>query len=94
MPEAHPVNVEGSLGLHSWLNYSRDLKLNCTRATNTHASREGREGHTKFTHTLAGGYYSLAIMADGSVWSWGAGVSGKLGHGDEQSQLLPKKVYE
>ena len=40
----------------------------------------------------AGGAHSLAITADGSVWSWGDGDGGKLGHGDEQNQLLPKKV--
>jgi len=40
----------------------------------------------------AGGYHSLAITADGSVWSWGFGASGRLGHGDQQAQLLPKKA--
>ena len=40
----------------------------------------------------AGGYHNLALTADGAVWSWGGGGSGKLGHGDEQTQLLPKKV--
>ena len=36
--------------------------------------------------------HSLAIIADSAVWSWGSGYSGRLGHGDEQNQLLPKKV--
>ena len=36
--------------------------------------------------------HSLALTADGAVWSWGGGSNGKLGHGDEQNQLLPKKV--
>ena len=40
----------------------------------------------------AGEYHSLAITMDGSVWSWGIGASGQLGHGDQQNQLLPKKV--
>jgi len=40
----------------------------------------------------AGTRHSLAITADGSVWSWGDGGFGKLGHGDQQTQLLPKKV--
>jgi len=40
----------------------------------------------------AGGSHSLALAADGAVWSWGKGASGQLGHGDEQHQLLPKKV--
>ena len=36
--------------------------------------------------------HSLALTADGAVWSWGGGAFGKLGHGDRQAQLLPKKV--
>ena len=40
----------------------------------------------------AGRFHSLAITADGAVWSWGCGSWGRLGHGDEQNQLLPKKV--
>ena len=40
----------------------------------------------------AGPYHSLALTADGAVWSWGDENYGKLGHGDEQEQLLPKKV--
>ena len=40
----------------------------------------------------AGSFHSLAITADGAAWSWGHGAFGKLGHGDEERQLLPKKV--
>ena len=40
----------------------------------------------------AGSVHSLALTADGAVWSWGGGVDGRLGHGDGQRQLLPKKV--
>ena len=40
----------------------------------------------------AGGHHSLVLTADGAVWSWGRGAFGKLGHGDTQLQLLPKKV--
>ena len=42
--------------------------------------------------TSAGGSHSLALTADGAVWSWGGGGLGELGHGDRQRQLLPKKV--
>ena len=42
---------------------------------------------------VSAGYdHSLAITADGSVWSWGSGGNGQLGHGDEHQQLLPKKI--
>ena len=40
----------------------------------------------------AGDFHSLAVTADGAVWSWGSGGFGRLGHGDEQNRLLPKKV--
>jgi len=40
----------------------------------------------------AGETHNLAITADGAVWSWGGGGSGKLGHGDRQDQPLPKKI--
>ena len=40
----------------------------------------------------AGGAHSLALTADGAVWSWGYGADGRLGHGDQQDQLLPKKI--
>jgi len=40
----------------------------------------------------AGAAHSLALTADSAVWSWGWGACGQLGHGDEQSRLLPKKV--
>ena len=41
----------------------------------------------------AGGDHSLALTADGTLWSWGGGASGSLGHGEDLSnQLLPKKI--
>ena len=40
----------------------------------------------------AGKGHSLALSADGSVWSWGDGSWGILGHGDNHDQLLPKRV--
>ena len=39
-----------------------------------------------------GDAHSLALTAGGAVWSWGGGTEGGLGHGEEQDQLLPKKV--
>jgi len=40
----------------------------------------------------AGGLHSLALTADGAVWSCGCGYSGQQGHGDTLDKLLPKKV--
>ena len=36
--------------------------------------------------------HSLTITADGAIWSRGFGGQGRLGHGDQQHQLLPKKI--
>ena len=41
---------------------------------------------------VSAGQHSLAVTADGAVWSWGYGDSGQLGHGDQQDQWLPKKI--
>ena len=41
----------------------------------------------------AGAYHSIAITADGAVFTWGEGKDGCLGHGEDLSnQLLPKKI--
>lgn len=36
--------------------------------------------------------FALALSEDGKVYSWGRGVFGRLGNGDEQSQTLPTEV--
>ena len=41
---------------------------------------------------LAGAYYCLALTANGAVFTWGKGAFGCLGSGDQQNQLLPKKI--
>jgi len=40
----------------------------------------------------AGYFHSFALIADGAVWSWGEGAWGRLGHGDDEGQPLPKQV--
>ena len=52
---------------------------------------EAFAGH-RVVAVSAADFHSLAITADGAVWSWGWGIFGMLGHGDQQTQLLPKKV--
>ena len=57
------------------------------------AAQEGRGlGWPARRRCVGWSVHSLALTADGAVWSWGDGGCGQLGHGDEQHQLLPKKV--
>lgn len=39
-----------------------------------------------------GDYFSAAVTSDGSVWTWGAGSHGCLGHGDERGSDIPRLV--
>lgn len=42
---------------------------------------------------VAAGYdHSLAVISDGSVWSWGSNTSGQLGTGSAQSSASPQLV--
>lgn len=39
-----------------------------------------------------GSNHSAAITSSGELYTWGLGEYGRLGHGDSESQLLPKQV--
>ena len=49
-------------------------------------------GDERVVAVSAGELHSFALTAGGSVWSWGFGGDGRLGHGGTENQLLPKKV--
>jgi len=40
----------------------------------------------------AGADYSLALLADGTVWSWGQNLAGQLGHGNNAESLYALKI--
>ena len=42
----------------------------------------------------AGFLYSIALAADGRVFTFGRGEYGRLGHGDEEDQLTPRVVED
>ena len=39
-----------------------------------------------------GSSHSAAVLATGELYTWGLGEYGRLGHGDNQTQLKPKQV--
>jgi len=40
----------------------------------------------------AGDGFASAVSASGQVYTWGSGSNGRLGHGDEQCCMVPRKV--
>lgn len=39
-----------------------------------------------------GSLHSMALTRDGEIYTWGFGKNGRLGHGDEEDQVLPKRL--
>ena len=51
----------------------------------------GRKGNN-WTAISGGGWHSLALKADGSVWAWGNNGYGQLGDGTTTNRLLPTRI--
>eukprot|EP00466_Bigelowiella_natans_P019297 jgi/Bigna1/34474/e_gw1.5.176.1 len=43
-------------------------------------------------HVACGTNHTLAAVSDGTLWSWGSGKMGKLGHGNEATKRIPTRV--
>lgn len=54
--------------------------------------RNDRAGRERFVLAASGEAHSLAVEQGGSLWSWGLGERGRLGHGDEVERLVPVQV--
>lgn len=48
--------------------------------------------HVKVRLCSAGSFHSLAISQQGQLFAWGGGSYGKLGHGDNINQIIPREV--
>ncbi|CAM9471395.1 unnamed protein product [Chrysoparadoxa australica] len=46
----------------------------------------------QITKVATSKYHSMAVTKSGQVFTWGHGRSGRLGHGDEQSVMLPRRL--
>ena len=63
--------------------------------TKRNRSRPGKIEALEGQHVIAvsaGRSYSLAVTANGALWSWGDACLGSLGHSDQLNHLLPKKI--
>lgn len=39
-----------------------------------------------------GNFHSAAVTEDGTVWTWGSGPDGRLGHGNDNERLRPARL--
>lgn len=72
-------NTVGSLGRNSL-------------AVGEHSSPAQVGSLTNWLQVTAGAYTCYVIKTDGTLWSWGRGSSGQLGHGDAVYRSSPKQV--
>ena len=50
------------------------------------------EGDLRARQVAAGAAHSLAVDADGGLWSWGRNAHGQLGHGTARPSPAPRRV--
>ena len=62
-------------------------RMNCERPRLIEALRSKR-----VRDIAAGSSHSAAITSNGDLYTWGLGEYGRLGHGDNVTQLRPKLV--
>ena len=55
-------------------------------------SRIHHLGKIRIVAVAAGFAHSIALSAEGFVWTWGCGEYGRLGHGNEDDMTLPNKI--
>ena len=81
---AYGLEVAGRLGLGR----VRDTRW-CHRKCSREFELVGAEqfGGSRIVAAAAGGIHSAAMTEDGALWTWGGGVEGQLGHGDEEDEL-------
>jgi len=65
-----------------------------TRKSNsiTHIYFADDDDYQMISSIAAGSSHSIAVTADGEVYTWGSGSFGRLGHGDHCDEYLPRLV--
>jgi alpha-tubulin suppressor-like RCC1 family protein len=89
--EAHRLAALGAGGARGWgENYFGELGTGTTMRTGCECSNVATAvGGVAATQAVAAdGNFSIALLADGTVWSWGYGTQGQLGDGGTTTERL------
>ena len=88
------LRADGSLWTWGWNGYGQ-LGDNTVNIGNTVANKNTPTRiawDKKFIAVAAGSHSTYAIRTDGSLWSWGANVSGELGNGTVTESHVPAQA--
>ena len=83
--------LAGTSGSHLNLNPTDDFDVHGYDPSESE-SWELYSAAGKVVQAAAGGFHSLVLKSDGSVWSFGANFSGQLGNGTFTSSRIPVRV--
>ena len=92
---AHTVVVKVGGALWVWDNgFYGQLGL-CdkhNRMVSVRVGTEGTFGESQVFMTVCGNVYTLGVTKAGTLWAWGKGEFGKLGHNDKNNRLVTTQV--
>jgi len=89
-------------GFHSLASAGPESLLSCGGNANGECGRvggsfvlravEGLPGGARLAGLAAGGFHSAALLEDGSLYTWGSGLGGALGHAGGGARGAPQRV--
>lgn len=85
------ISKKGSVYVFGEGGYGQ-LGLGDTKGRNIPHQIDSSQFDDKVTRLATGDNHTLIITAKGSIYSFGKGDFGQLGHGDKKNQLTPKQV--
>ena len=87
----HSLATKTDGTLWSWGLNSSSGQLGLGNMTDYSSPKQIGSG-TTWSYAIGGGYFSMAIKTDGTLWSWGQNSSGQLGLGNTTSYSSPKQI--
>ncbi|MCL2814558.1 MAG: S-layer homology domain-containing protein [Oscillospiraceae bacterium] len=85
------LDVDGNIWTWGW-NLNGQLGDGTTMYKDIPAQIDIPRALVKFVQVSAGGMYTMALDANGSIWAWGANESGQLGDGSTTFKTTPMQI--